>query len=245
MKLTPERKLEIELEESYRHAVRERLKTPVQGKKPESKIWKILNSHFVLFLLSSVVLAGITKGTTSFLSSLESDRQRIQKSRMLYAEASYRIARLDVLVQAQLKQYEELSKVDADDVIRKVKPDDLTSIYEELARVDREPMFSDFESWNLRTLLWKLLSIEKTSEIDQLSRAFQASVQLLSHFESKWAALMWQDEGIGWMVKDPLTKLATVQTNLKELNDVILPPLRWITQQKSPFDPNKALKRDG
>ena len=93
--LTEEQRAAIELEESYREAVRRQIRES-ETQPSRKSLWATLNAPFILFVLSSVVLTGITSLGTWLYATYQEDTAAERAKTKLYADAAYRIAKLDI-----------------------------------------------------------------------------------------------------------------------------------------------------
>lgn len=102
--LTNEQKVVLRAEEEFRIEVRRELEARRPAASPGSRLWALLNSSFVLWMLSSVVVAGITAVYARSQNEYAAERERTERIRKLDTEIGNRIAqamrRLVVDVQA-------------------------------------------------------------------------------------------------------------------------------------------------
>jgi replicative superfamily II helicase len=89
--LTAEQKANVRAEEEFRLEVRRELEA-ARLAPPRNRLWSLLNSSFVLWLLSSVVVAGITAAYTRYQNSYSKERERTERVRKLDSEIENRIA---------------------------------------------------------------------------------------------------------------------------------------------------------
>jgi hypothetical protein len=120
-------------------------------------LWDLLNSGFVLFLMSSVVL-----GLFSFGYSQWRDyRNRQQKSDQLNLEIALRLQAADKMCSGgENKRYSNLVNVN-----QVIDGDPKSSFYV------RKPLFNEFQNKSLTTLLWQLYLLVPASERDGIKRA--------------------------------------------------------------------------
>jgi len=88
--LSEQKKAQILLEEKYRHEVRQelgKLAPPLNWRK---RLWEFLNSHFGLFLLSSVVVGFLSWGYTQYDKQRMEYNQKISTIDKLDAELTHR-----------------------------------------------------------------------------------------------------------------------------------------------------------
>jgi hypothetical protein len=81
--LTPEQKAAIRAEEAFRAEIRNEIASAGRLQKPRRKLWEVLNSSFVIWFLSSVVVAAISY----LISNAAHNRERHEMQRRLKWEA--------------------------------------------------------------------------------------------------------------------------------------------------------------
>ncbi len=89
--LTDDQKLRIRAEELYRLELRRELESPTKKSASESRLWALLNTSFVLWFLSSVVVAGLTAGFASYRSSYEEEALRGRSQKRIEVELGHRV----------------------------------------------------------------------------------------------------------------------------------------------------------
>lgn len=152
--LTEETKNQINAEEIYRNEVRKEIQ---KNQKKKSTIWSILNSGFTLFFLSSVVIALISWGYTSWE---ESKAQELLDQKIEKENLRLRI-RLQEEAIARIEAYSELR-----DTIPEYKRINAllaihgTSIYEdesiEFKYYHQRPLYKSYEGWTMVEILSEL-----------------------------------------------------------------------------------------
>lgn len=90
--LTEAEKAKIRAEETFCFEVRRQLETKTKpAKSRKERIWSALNSSFVLWILSSVVLSSLTAGYTVYKNRHTRVEEKIKLENKLNTEISYRI----------------------------------------------------------------------------------------------------------------------------------------------------------
>jgi hypothetical protein len=93
--LTEDEKKRITAEEIFRQEVRLSLPEKASGRRV--KVWKFLNSAFGLFLLSTIVIGGLSRLYVGWSESLRQQSTNERDGRMLSAEIAHRLTRLELL----------------------------------------------------------------------------------------------------------------------------------------------------
>jgi len=90
--LTEEEKAKIKDEETFRFEVRQQLEAKGGATKSrKERAWSALNSSFVLWILSSVVLSSLTAGYTVYKNWHAKAEEKIKLENKLDTEISYHI----------------------------------------------------------------------------------------------------------------------------------------------------------
>lgn len=179
--LNEEEKLRIELEERYRWEVRERLAPTVP---PRDKIWRLLNSAFTLWLLSTVVVGSIAfmferwdrrREATRLVAAENAARenQRRNTAQNLDAEVSSRLSYVNhVLTTPEIYAHEERR---AEQLVNALMALELPSLSEYPVGV-----FPEYANRNFQSLLWELLQNVPDSDKTSLQTALEQSKTLPS-----------------------------------------------------------------
>jgi len=100
LQLSDEEKERIRLEETYRHEIRKSLE---DSKPKKGRIFKILNSPFVIWVLSAIILSGITSMYARYAAKAEASKAQSVRIQRIITDLSTRIERARV----NLKPYGE------------------------------------------------------------------------------------------------------------------------------------------
>ncbi len=90
--LTEREKGKIRAEETFRFELHKQLKAKTNsGRSKRERVWSVLNSSFILWILSSVVLSSLTAGYTFYSNRRAKAEERSKLEYRLNTEISYRI----------------------------------------------------------------------------------------------------------------------------------------------------------
>jgi hypothetical protein len=183
-------KKEIRAEEIFRAEVRRELEASRPRLSRSERLWALLNSSFALWLLSSVVLAGLTALVTSYHTNRSEELRREETARRLVTEINNRIE-------------EALDALDLDEAgISKgetyVPKDVYTNVVYFLnnrhladpTSLQDFSIYPDYRSRTFRSLIVELMTTQQRIEQAQLRTAlagFKQLVDLASARESERA----------------------------------------------------------
>lgn len=94
--LTEKDKLKIRAEEIFRNEARKEIEAQANTPRFWSRVWKVLNTGFVLWLLSSVILAGVGWVYSNWQANRENERRNSERIERLDLEISARLDRVDL-----------------------------------------------------------------------------------------------------------------------------------------------------
>jgi len=89
--LSSEERSRIEVEEVFRQEVRRQLEAKMPTPSRGQKLWKVLNSSFSVWFLSSVVIASLTWAVATYERSRSEQAQRTEHQKRLNTEIGFRI----------------------------------------------------------------------------------------------------------------------------------------------------------
>lgn len=132
-----------------------------------SKAWRILNSSFAIFVMSSIGLSSFTFALTSCHQRHERIRADEETARRLDTEIAYRLGMLARLTKPQFTYTEVFSARSALTGDREDDP--------EIGRIDEfTPIFTEYRNRTLASLIWEL-SRCVNSDTAQLAKAIEAA----------------------------------------------------------------------
>lgn len=85
-----EKKEQIQLEEIFRNEIRKKIES-----EEKSAVWSFLNSAFVVWFLSTIVIGFLSLGYKQLKESQSEDNRRIQALEVVLEEGQFRMAQLD------------------------------------------------------------------------------------------------------------------------------------------------------
>ncbi len=171
------RKIEIEEEEAFRLEVSRKLCTGNTRSKG-SQIWAVLNSSFVLWLLSSVIVSGIT-ATYAIYQQRQKDASRVEETRRkLDTEI---LSRIDQALAGLKITAHEVSSMDYgareiyENVFNVLDNSYLASKPENSRDLSVIP---EFRTRTFRSLVWELRSVVEQSEASELDAVLSVYEEL-------------------------------------------------------------------
>ena len=90
--LSGEQMDKIQEEENFRHEARKKLEAKRSAASIRGKLWKLLNSSFALWFLSSVVLASLTWAFTEYQRYVTEENAKAELKQRISTEITFRIA---------------------------------------------------------------------------------------------------------------------------------------------------------
>jgi hypothetical protein len=158
----------IRREEIFRQEVVRTLKT--RGSRSE-RVSAFLNSNLGLFLLSSVLLSGLTYGYTEHTQSHIQQRQKDETVQRLDLEIAHRVSYLSVLLKPQFSYHELYTARTAVSGKERSRP-------EVGILGDFDPIFPEYSSRSLVSLLWELKRLVTGTDVSKISDALEAGKKL-------------------------------------------------------------------
>jgi hypothetical protein len=122
-------------------------------------LWDLLNSSFVLFLLSSVFLGLLSFGYGQW----RDHKNRQQKSEQLNLEIAWRLQAIDAMCSGpDNKRYSNLVNVD-----KVLNGDPKSSFYV------RKPIFTEYQNKSISALLWQLYLVVPSTDRNELKASIR------------------------------------------------------------------------
>ncbi|MES9930334.1 MAG: hypothetical protein ABW158_19655 [Candidatus Thiodiazotropha sp. 6PDIVS] len=150
-------KQRLRLEEIYREELRAEIRRSKTTTR--SKVWELLNSAFILWILSTIVISGITWAYTSWKETIEKEVQYSDEVLAIDLELAARLQFFDSNLRQQASRNSVLS-------ISTMKT--LLSSYDPILT---DPIYSQKSTSSLIARLKKLV---RKSEVDELDSALDA-----------------------------------------------------------------------
>lgn len=155
----------VELEEAYRQKVREELRDgDPRAQQMKQRVWQLLNSAFGLFLMSSVLISGLSWGYTQWVEARNEQSELGERIRKLDLEIAYRLHYLDRLGDGKV---DHNVVYDVDTVFNGEMEDWLPS-----------PSFPEFEKRSVASLMWDLQSLLTEEDADSVKIASRAAFDI-------------------------------------------------------------------
>jgi hypothetical protein len=158
----------IRREEILREEIAKTLKKPQSRKE---QVWSFFNSNLGLFLLSSILLSGLTYGFTEHTQKLAQQRQMDETIQKLDLEIAKRVSYLPGVLKVQFSwtDLQTLKKA----VLGKLK---IRPGVETVG--DSDAIFPEYNSRTLPSLLWELKRLAPASEQEGIAHAIEVTKKL-------------------------------------------------------------------
>lgn len=174
--VSDEQRLQIRAEEVFRQEVRHALEQQKAPPSARTKAWAILNSSFVLWLLSSVLVSGLTAAYA-----------RYQDARAARAQQQDLVRRLDTEIGNRIYHTRVGLEVDRDNVERGAYELTVRDVYARLGGYLNNTaeggnqdysVFPEHRSRNFPSLLIELTSLVAADELGEVAAALAAYQQI-------------------------------------------------------------------
>ena len=172
--LSEEEKAKIRAEEVYRQELRQALERGDRGPFMREKLWSLLNSSFVLWFLSSIVVTALTASYGVYQRARDDEVRRLELQRRLDTEISGRIAAAVIGLRINRERIRRGDGIEADDVYVLVVSY-LDNFFVSQADNPRDfSVYPEYRRRTFRSLLHELSRITVNSELDDLHEAAKA-----------------------------------------------------------------------
>lgn len=194
--LTEEEKLKILYEEQFRHKIKYRNEERVQN----SKLIQFFNTNFGLFILSTILIGGIT-----FIYGEYSDRQyELKEKKRLENELIHRFQTLQTLKDT-LYWYQTVDIFLAFN--GNVSSGDLKPKY-----FNFKPVYQEYANWSVIRLAESVLEIQENDQLNSIVKLINKNQERINHLRENWFLRLSSGQY--------LPKNVDVKTKTKILNNI-------------------------
>lgn len=161
-KLSDEEKERIRLEETYRYEIRKSLE---DSKPKKSRIFEILNSPFVIWVLSAIMLSGLTSMYARYAAKAEASKAQSVRIQRIIADLQTRIERAKINLESYSDRTASFTTIErAEGAFDDFKDKDFLSMAIELqiSRPDEDVVKELVGIWKQ---IMKEPEVEKTKEL--------------------------------------------------------------------------------
>ncbi|MBI1307039.1 MAG: hypothetical protein GC181_10595 [Bacteroidetes bacterium] len=162
----------IRLEEKIRHQIQKEF--AAERSEPKMTFWKLLNSNFGLFLLSSIVLTFISWSYSQIQSHNQQKAEHIRITKRLSAEMKYRMILLDNKMQTCMTISDSLRikpMWDVNDIFYGRSVALMNGVSRE---TEFDPVFPEYDNRGVVSLFWEYAMINLQGDNTQFIEPFMA-----------------------------------------------------------------------
>lgn len=162
--LSDSEKEKIKHEEIFRLEIQKTLETQTKNLTFGRKIWKLLNTSFALWFLSTVIVGLVTLSYSSFKSTEEKKTANLELERKLNLEISFRLQNSIIYIHS-------LEKDIKDSTLYFSKGGVAKRVLEKINNVGSEYTSPEFKERNFISLLYELRSITNNNQLAELVKS--------------------------------------------------------------------------
>ena len=179
----------IEAEEIYRQEIRIKLERDKPPPPTTEKIWEYLNSHFTVWLLTSVVVGLITFAYSCHVDSVKREQEKKERSQKLEAEINNRRTETLKLLKYFKAKTNEAKNYDDPRFLYKEAVTFMDGKNDPDFPAFQSALYQEFKQENLTSLLIELEKVSETkgTEIKSLRTKYNTLVDLYSQTKDRAA----------------------------------------------------------
>jgi hypothetical protein len=176
--LTEDEKEHIRAEEVFRHEIQQQYAKESGG---DSRFWKIINSGFFLWFMSTIIVGIVSFSYSNFDKRRQEQHTKDEREITIEQEKRVIMRKIDAEVSNRLYYFAQLAKLQGNKL-----PANALFILEKPASIDYPVnVFPEFMNRNLQSLLWELLQVVPEGEKKDVEPAYKQARELSSMFLSE------------------------------------------------------------
>jgi hypothetical protein len=195
--LTDKDKEYIQLEENYRHEVREQFRKRNPARTRWERVSPILNSAFVLWFLSSVVLGIVGVAYTKWDAKRTIEREKREREAQVKRENELVTRKLDAEIENRLIFFARINHLELDAERSRIiigfnSEDDVERIKKSLIELENPSVgehklivFPEYANRNLRSLLFELKEVIPDEQKSEVENAYNKSLVVTEFYLSE------------------------------------------------------------